>query len=173
MVRPRHAVRRATRREMVWLGLASTTGQTALAAGTAVLVSSLNAAALALRPFTVVRTRGYIYTESDQDSANEQPFGAFGQIVVKETAAAAGVASIPTPMTETDVEFFVYEAWMSALKFGSTVAFNSPSGTVTVFDSKAQRKVGIDETIVSVIENQSANHGAFFLENGRQLVKLH
>ena len=57
-------------RKTFWL--AGTHFQTVMAAAnTAVLISTLNAAALALRPFTVIRTRGYIALLSDQLSANE------------------------------------------------------------------------------------------------------
>ena len=43
----------------------------ALAAGGATLISSLNAAALALRPFTIIRTRGFVGVTMDQVIASE------------------------------------------------------------------------------------------------------
>jgi len=58
------------RRETVWLF--DTSGVIGLAAGAnPVLVGSLNASALALRPFTIVRSRGFVYVGSDQEAADE------------------------------------------------------------------------------------------------------
>ena len=48
------------RRETAWL-TDPTAEVTMSGAPTALLISSLNAAALALRPFTIIRTRGVIY----------------------------------------------------------------------------------------------------------------
>ncbi len=53
------------RRQTLWFGGVSV--QSTLAgASTAILQTSLNAAALALRPFTVVRNHGFVFLESDQ-----------------------------------------------------------------------------------------------------------
>ncbi len=51
-------------RESLWFNALELT-TTLAAASTAVLVGTLSAAALALRPFTVVRTRGNITVHSD------------------------------------------------------------------------------------------------------------
>ncbi len=53
------------RRETLWLDIA-TSEITLSGAPTAVLANSLAASALALRPFTVVRTRGFMHIRSDQ-----------------------------------------------------------------------------------------------------------
>ena len=53
-----------SRRESTWIAL-NTVEATLGGAPTAVLMNSLNAAALALRPFTVVRSRGTILVFSD------------------------------------------------------------------------------------------------------------
>jgi len=66
------------------------------AASTAVLVSSLSAAALALRPFTVVRTRGSMFLETDQQAASEFYQAAIGCCVVSDQAVAIGVTAVPT-----------------------------------------------------------------------------
>ena len=63
-----------SRRETVWFGDVYTNTAVA-AANTAVLLSSLNAAALALRPFTIVRTRGQLSIRTDQTAATEQQVG--------------------------------------------------------------------------------------------------
>ena len=54
---------RSGRKSFWFSGLHTRT--TLAAASTATLVTELNAAALALRPFTVIRTRGYLTIVSD------------------------------------------------------------------------------------------------------------
>ncbi len=173
--RARTIVRSPTRREMLWLGLFPSSTQQTVAAATAVLIGSLNAAALALRPFTIVRTHLRAHWESDQTSAEEFITGAFGLIVVKETAAAAGVASLPTPATETDGEFFVYESLVESFFPVTAVGILSGTGNGLTLDvdSKAQRKVGTDENVAIIAENAAGAHGAQFWVGGRMLIKLH
>jgi len=173
MARQRSFGTRTARREMVWIGLFPAQAKIALAAGQVILMGTLNAAALALRPFTVVRTRGFLWTASDQEGAIEEPFGAFGLMVVKQTASAAGIASLPTPVTESDGEFFVYEPWIAAMRFVSATGIADPAGSTIHFDSKAQRKLGLDEDLAVTIENESSTHGADVIIGGRILVKLH
>ncbi len=93
--------RGAPRRKSLWLDFASIfVDRAALAAASVSLVSSLNAAALALRPFTIVRTRGLLIVQSDQVAATEQPFGALGLSVVTDQASAIGISAVPTPITD-------------------------------------------------------------------------
>ena len=99
--RPRGFVR-PPKRTVMWIGKIPGNAPLAVGANTGVLVSTLNAAALALRPFTVMRTRGIVHWETDQLAASETPFGVVASIVVTESAAAAGAGSIPTPTTEND-----------------------------------------------------------------------
>ncbi len=56
-------VRTATRREMVWLFIQ--VGTTTITGSSTTLLASFNAAALALRPFTIVRTRFLFVVHSD------------------------------------------------------------------------------------------------------------
>ena len=153
----------------VWIGfnIAATT----IVASTASLHSQLNAAALALRPFTVLRTRALITYESDQFAAIERPEGILGKIVVTEQAVAAGIASIPDPLTEPNASWFVYEGVSDTLAFATSVGFQQV-GTRYQLDSKAMRKVGINEQLVSVFVQGSAV-GAILTIEGRTLVQLH
>ena len=166
---------RAPRRKMLWLDFAQVLQQPAsVAAGTAVLLSpGLNAAGLALRPFTIVRTRGFIWAGTDQVAATETAFGAMGMLVAKDPAMAAGVGSLPTPTTETNAEFLVYQPFVTAIQFTAAAAYQNPAGNVFQFDSKAQRKVGIDEDMGILFENESAGSGAIVVLGGRCLIKLH
>ena len=62
-------VRVASDRQMVWLGAGILSAT--VSGSVATLLSMFNAAALALRPFTIVRTRLMIQIESDQSAASE------------------------------------------------------------------------------------------------------
>ncbi len=158
-------------RQSLWVGLGLTTAT--LSASAATLVATLNAAALALRPFTIVRTHLDIFFESDQSAAGEFTGGVFSMQVVTETAAAAGIASIPTPLTETDADFFVYQGLYARLRLLSSVGFVERGADSTfVVDSKSMRKVSTDDDVALVAELRYATGANMSLE-GRMLVKLH
>ena len=156
------------RRETLWIG--STTISTTMAAASAVLTTILNAAALALRPFTIVRTRGVVIVRSDQISALQRYDGAFGMAVVSEQASTAGVASIPTPTTDSDSDlWYVYERVLSTVV---NSANGNELGRERIIDSKAMRKVEDGSDVVSVVENPLAA-GCVVDHFFRTLVKLH
>ncbi len=144
------------------------------AGATATLLATLNAAALLLRPFTIVRTRFVLGVQSDQQVAGETQQGAMGMQVVTETAAAAGIASLPTPLTETDADFFVYQPWAFSFLFASAVGVqeNNGMGNYWTVDSKAMRKVGTDDDVAWTVEGVNSN-GYNIGSVGRMLVKLH
>ena len=74
--------------------------QVSLTAAGGTIIFSLNAAALALRPFTVVRTRFKYMVISDQAAAIEIQAGAIGMAVVSDQSVAVGVTAVPTPITD-------------------------------------------------------------------------
>jgi len=161
-------------RETSWLaGLFQET--TIAAASTATIITTLNAAALALRPFTIVRTRGVVGIRSDQISASESYSAIYAQLVVSEQAAAVGVTAIPTPVTENGSDYFyVMETLFGAVQFLSAVgAFINGSETDRVFDSRAMRKVEDGMDIVTVVETTAASNGAIVKTFQRTLIKLH
>ena len=158
-------------RTMVWVG--NRLGLTTVAASTSILLSSLNAAALALRPFTVVRTRLLISFDSDQLTTDELTQAVYTQQVVTESAASAGIGSVPTGVTEPDADYFVYQGLFQTFTFvtGSGLSQDGSNLTYEV-DSKAMRKVGSDDNIVTCIEIPSATGSRIAIE-GRMLIKLH
>ncbi len=160
------------RRESLWFeGAVANT--TVAAASTAVLVTSLNAAALALRPFTVVRTRGRIGIASDQQVATELQDAAYGLAVVSDQAVAIGVTAVPTPDTDNGSDlWFVYERLMQGFFFGSTAAFILTLESREL-DSRAMRKVEDGQDIVSVVETSSISDGVAIRSFQRLLIKLH
>ncbi len=73
----RAPLRQGQRRQTDWFGISL--GPTTVAASERLLLASLNAAALGLRPFTVVRIRLMFFVESDQSVASELVRGVLGQ----------------------------------------------------------------------------------------------
>jgi len=157
------------RRATVWIG--DVPALTTVAANTAVLLTSLNAAALALRPFTIVRVRGVIQWGSDQEAASETPFGAYGETVVSDQASAIGVTAVPTPTTDANSDLFLYyQTLVFALHV--TPAGTGPGYQQYNLDGKAMRKVNDDQDLVTSVENNSAV-GATIVVSSRLLVKIH
>ncbi len=163
---------RPPKKTVMWIDNTAQSAVIAVPAATVVLISQLSAEGLALRPFTVLRSRGIVVVGTDQEAADEEPFGTYGEIVVSESAAAAGVGSIPSPITEAGASWLLYVPHSSWLKFGSGVAFSNVS-SVFEYDSKAMRKVGTDDQLVGIVENGNASHGYEFQLNGRTLIQLH
>ncbi len=160
------------RRETMWIsgGIAATTMATA---STAVLSGSLNAAALALRPFTVVRVRGMLHSRSDQISADEGYSCSFGLAVVSDQASAIGVTAVPTPDTDRGSDlFFVFEDMIGHFGFTTGTGYRQ-LGEARGFDSKAMRKVNDDQDVVVTKEATSISNGVILTDVFRMLLKLH
>jgi len=154
----------------IWFGFS--VAATALGGNAKTLLSSFSAAALLTRPFTIIRTRGVIHVESDQTIASEKTVGAVGAVVVEEEASAAGIASLPGPISELDAPFIMYEPFVNSFLFLDATGLQTPAGTYWSFDSKAMRKVGISQDEVVVAE-LNVGAGAIITIMGRQLIKLH
>jgi len=156
-------------RTMIWIG--SPVANINVAASASVLLAVNSAAIDALRPFTIVRTRLVISVASDQQAASEFVQAVIGDIVVKSDATAIGITAVPTPITSPEAEWFTYTGLMAQMRFTTGVGFRNVDHQYQV-DSKAMRKVGINEDIATVIENRSA-FGLNIGQEGRILLKLH
>ncbi len=163
----------ARKRETLWLG-GTSFSQTLAAPTTVALVLSLNATALALRPFTVVRTRGILQVSSDQQGASEGYGASFGNAIVSDQASAIGVTAVPTPTVDNASDlWFVYEFLMGRFNFGTAVGFANV-GVDRVIDSKAMRKVEDGQDLVSVVEGAGAGFSGSIISGFlRTLIKLH
>jgi len=172
MARSHVRVTRGPRRKMLWLDFAQVfTDRFSVGAATAVLQSSLNAAALALRPFTIVRTRGTLHVDSDQNAATEIPFGALGFAVVSDQASAIGVTAVPTPIVDAGSSlFFSWTPWTCMLRFADATGIQYSPNTFE-FDSKAMRKVEVGEDLIVSFENGSAGDGMTGIWMARILIK--
>jgi len=170
--RPHVRTARGPRRQTVWFAFALSEFLIG-AGGTAQLLFQLNAAALALRPFTVIRSRFDWFCHSDQDGADEQWGGALAMAVVSDQASAIGITALPTPVTDQGSDlFFVYEQMVGEIIVTSAVGVTEV-GRNKVIDSKAMRKVDIGQDIVVVAETPTFVESADFVLGGRMLVKLH
>jgi len=160
------------RRSSVWIPLAP--GQnSAGAASTAVVIGSLNAVALALRPFTVVRTRGSVLFRSDQSAASESYGGGFGAAVVSDQAVAIGVTAVPTPVTDFDSDlWFMIEQFFGRFDFADATGSREVGRTMQI-DSKAMRKVDQGQDIVIALETSSISSSMVLDSALRFLLKLH
>ena len=160
------------RRETLWVGIAAV--DTALAAAsTAVLFAGFSAAALALRPFTVIRTHIALFFWSDQVGASETYQMAYGHAVVSDQVLAIGVTAVPIPMTDLSSDlWFVHQIVAGRFVF-ITGAGVLQVGEQHFIDSKAMRKVEEGQDVASVIETSSVSSGANVLKSGRMLIKLH
>ena len=138
------------------------------------LVATLNAAGLALRPFTIVRTHLAWSVTSDQTAATEDQQIAVGMAVVSEQAAAAGVGSVPTPITDLGSDlWFLWDYIAASFLFISGVGFSPELAHTRYVDSKAMRKVNADQDLAIVLEAPSSSDGMGIHMIGRFLVKLH
>ncbi len=156
-----------------WFTIATTATVFTATGGT--LLTSLTAGALALRPFTIVRTRLTIAIETDQVIATERQWGAYGQAVVSDQASAVGITAVPTPVTDADSDlWFVHRYVGAGFRFLSGVGAVGSAMRVYEIDSKAMRKVDIGQDVVSVGEFDSGASSAGFtmIVSGRQLIKV-
>ncbi len=159
-------------RETSWV--ASEVVQGVMAApSTAILLTQFAADALALRPFTIVRTRGVLYGRSDQSSVSEDYSVSYGHCVVADQAVAIGVTAVPTPMSDSPSDlWFVYETIIGQLLVTTDISRIEP-GSMVKFDSKAMRKVEDGQNAISVVETSSLSNGVLVQALIRCLIKLH
>ncbi len=169
---PLRSLVRAPRRKTVWFQFQPVTQSLTVAGGT--ILFSLNAAALALRPFTVVRSRFELFLRSDQQGITEDQVAALGIAVVSDEAVAVGVTAVPTPITQMGSDlWFVHQILMSGLAVVTAVgAFNR--GARYTIDSRAMRKCSIGQDLVVVAESGAAlvGEGSVMNVSGRMLVKI-
>ncbi len=159
-------------RKTFWIG-GTIIRNTIAAGGSSTLFGSLNAPALTLRPFTIVRTRGYWHFRSDQQSATEQQDVAMGNIIVSDEAVAIGVTAVPTPVTQNQSSWFLFDAGSDQFTFTTGVGFISPTGVLRNLDSKSMRKVEEGQDLIQVVETGAGSDGVAITTFFRTLIKLH
>ena len=159
-------------RESLWIGITPT--NTNLPSANSVgLFTGLNATALQLRPFTVVRTRITWHVQSDQRTATELYQVALGISIVSEQALAIGATAVPTPFADIASDlWFVYDTIVGQISVTTDVGVLE-AGQMKDIDSRAMRKVEDGQDLAIVVENSSVALGTDVRKSGRMLVKLH
>ncbi len=159
------------RRLTAWIGFA--TSEVIIAsASTAIFAFSLNAAALALRPFTITRTRLFWHCRSDQVAGSETWGASLGLAVVSDQASAIGITALPTPVTDIGSDlFFTFAENYGRFIIGT--ASSLEAGRNVMIDSKAMRKVNDDQDVIMTLETLSFSVSALSIVSGRMLLKLH
>ena len=157
---------RAPKRMTQWVGPADQ-NYVNVTSGGATLVSSV----LFGEPGTVIRVRGQISIKPTTYAVDLTIVGAWGMGIVSEEAFNAGVASIPEPFSDAD-----WGGWLAWRNFSFHFEQISNAGVFLAswdfeVDSKAMRKIGVNEVLVHVAES---NLGAYSIAEGvRTLFKLH
>ena len=162
------------RRQTQWLA-SSSISVTLAAPSTAALSGSLNAAALALRPFTIVRSRGYVGARTDNVAVSTAEIYevAFGLTVVTDEAVAIGVTAVPTPATQDASDWFLYERIAGRTEISSAGIAQGQIMQVKDVDSRAMRKVDLGQDLILVEETSAISSGAIAQDYFRVLIKLH
>jgi len=132
---------------------------------------------------TLVRTRGQWSGYLESASAARSGYtGAFGIGVATTAAVTAGVASVPTPITEQSWDGWLY--WSSLVLTASSVIDGSAAAdhdlvnpTMAAFremiDSKAMRKLKEEDSLYAVVEVTLIGTSALVLRHdSRILLKL-
>ncbi len=158
-------LRSGPRRLTEWSGVVDQAYIT-VAAGTKVLIQSISFAEQA----TIIRNRGQFSVKSTQSAADAEIVGAVGFGIVSAEAFAAGVASIPGPLSQAEWGgWMVWRAFHTAFEFVSGVGVLLASKEWEI-DSKAMRKVGANEVLVTIAESQAVAFEISVLS--RTLIKL-
>ncbi len=156
------------RRDTLWLVVG--VGATTMTISGGTITNSMNAAALAYRPFTVIRAIMDYSVRSDQAAALEEQTVAAGAAVVSDQAVAIGVTAVPTPITDRGSDLWFMHQTMFAEE-SSLTDRSKPHGVWHV-DSRAMRRVDDDQDIVFVLEiNTVTGSGAIVRSSGRLLIK--
>ena len=155
--------RSGSRRATDWLALQTTWSD--LGSGTARVEAQFTSAQLSpVLPSTIIRTVGAFGFAADADFIlNQDIRGAIGGMVVTERARAAGINSLPRPVTEiADDSWFWHQSFFGFAE-ATAAGGDVMSGRMVMFDSRAKRKVETGDGIVFVLENAASQTVQFSL----------
>ena len=176
MARPRgrsFPVRRGPKRLVSWVGSANQ-GYVACGAGAKIIHQSFPLDASVFAPdATIVRTRGMYSIRPQVYTAQVDIIGAFGMGIVSDESFAIGASAMPGPWSNPEWEgWFVWESFAFRYEESSGSLDNTfPASFQMPFDSKAMRKMGSGQTMVVIVQSQSAANTSSI--NFRQLYKSH
>ena len=122
---------------------------------------------------TVLRVVGGVAVSSDQAAATENQIGAIGMCIVTDTAVAAGVGSLPDPVTDiADDIWFWYQSFGQRFLFSDATGVQSNAMTWYSFDNKAKRILSSGQSIVVIAANASASEGLLVTPTFRMLTQV-
>jgi len=176
---------RASRRKTSWAlgpksGIGGGVGSNLTASS--VVLGAVGAAA-ALDGITVIRIRGELMLRLNTASSQGNGFhGAVGVGLARNPAFTAGIASLPTPITEEFQDNWLWHQYFACLANGAITAAGvslsggQSDGTTAALrvqvDSKAMRKLNIGDTIYVAIEATEVGTAQLAWSfNSRMLVK--
>ena len=177
---------RTPRRQTGWGGgpASGTDG----AAGSLITVSSSVLGSVVSTPtidgLTLVRTRGeFMFRLLTASVAGDGYFGAVGLAIFNDTALAAGVGSVNTPITDEAWDGWLWHRYFACLAQGAITAAGSSlsagqqegvSAAVRVeVDSKAMRKIPVGMSLAVVLQvTEDATAVGVWSFNSRTLSKL-
>ncbi len=176
MARNTHFVSRgkgSTRRLTEW-GSFEVMGRV-LGLGTAASIGNQSTGVIALERLTIVRLRGHGILHLDAGAAFDSMVVGIGLIVAPTEAFTAGVASLPSPLTDMEAPWI----WHDTFVLGPAIAATDDPGDLTrtvqfEIDNKSMRKFRTNEELGFVFEGDivagSPTFDAFVA--ARQLFKL-
>jgi len=135
----------------------------------ATLMFVLNATALAMRPFTIVRSHFLVAIGTDQTGSLEAQRAAIGIAVVSEQAVDVGISAVPTPILDMSSNLWMLHQVLYADE--SQLADNRSPESVYSIDSKAMRKVELGQDLAIVVEGAGFGGGVQITVGGRMLIK--
>jgi len=158
---------RDSRRVYDWAGF--TFGLTTIVTTQAIYGSGL----LDVEPVTLMRLRGEILVKGTPNAVADDAVIAFGFIVVSDNAFAAGGVSLPGPISDLDAPW-VWHGF-APLSAGQTALDGSDIGSVVrmTIDSKAMRKLGINETLALVGQTTTNDYAAVSASGGVRALAMH
>ena len=141
-------------------------------AGTAVLLFGLVPSNSGI-DLTIVRNRGLFTITSDQAAASETQRGVVGAVLVSDDAFAAGVGSMPAPISDPDQDWLLYEPFSEQFLFGDGTGFNSDAERRYAYDSKAKRVwQGTGYTLAFICQSQAGSAGLIISMTNSLLVMV-
>ena len=159
MARPRgsrQVAARTFRRKTAWDAGPGGVAVVNITVSTAVFLGSAISLVGGVSEVTFVRLRGYFDAFLATGSASGDGYqGAFGIGVASLAAVTAGIASVPTPITEAGAENWMYYRIFGAHVATSTIGdgVNAPSASSHFdVDSKAMRKFSDEMAMYAAVE---------------------
>jgi len=172
MANGRNVHRRGPRRRTNWVSGPGSSAVVAYSTTSSALQSTIPGDAVA--GSTILRIRGdYTFNLLTSSVAGDGFFGAFGIAVVTLASVNAGIAAVPTPLTEDNWDGWMFHKYFHALRGQATAAEGSAAIHFEI-DTKAMRKITDNDMVLAaiteVIEQGTATAEEAF--NSRVLVAL-